>query len=144
MRRGKFSDQQIISILAEQEPGGGRAISCVRGRSQKTFYRWKSRYGGMGISDTRKPRILSDENARLKSLLTGRMLEPESDTMNYKTLRRLYREQGLAAKRRKDRKRALGPRRPMHKPTGSGMRLNLDFVSDVFGQDAHAGADRQL
>lgn len=53
--------------------------------------------------------------------------------MNHKKLRRLYREEGLAVKRRKGRKRALGLRRPIDLPTGPGKRWSLDFVSDVFG-----------
>ena len=60
------------------------------------------------------------------------MLEREGITMNHKKLRRLYREEGLAVKRRRGRKRATGTREPMPEPTGPGVRWSLDFVSDVF------------
>ena len=63
----------------------------------------------------------------------GLMLEREGITMNEKKLRRLYREEGLAVKRRRGRKRATGTREPMLVPDGPCKRWSLDFVSDVFG-----------
>ena len=63
----------------------------------------------------------------------GLMLEREGITMNEKKLRRLYREEGLAVKRRRGRKRATGTREPMPVPDGPSKRWSLDFVSDVFG-----------
>lgn len=63
----------------------------------------------------------------------GLMLEREGIVMNHKKLRRLYREEGLAVKRRKGRKRAMGTRRPLVMPTGPGERWSLDFLSDTFG-----------
>lgn len=60
------------------------------------------------------------------------MLEREGITMNEKKLRRLYREEGLAVKRRRGRKRATGTREPMPVPDGPSKRWSLDFVSDVF------------
>jgi len=76
MRKSKFSDQQIISILGEQERGRPTSDVCrAHGISQNTFYRWKSKYGGMDVSDARKLRILEDENARLKRLLAEQMLD---------------------------------------------------------------------
>ena len=63
----------------------------------------------------------------------GLMLEREGITMNHKKLRRLYKEEGLAVKRRRGRKRATGTREPMPVPGGPGQRWSLDFVSDVFG-----------
>lgn len=53
--------------------------------------------------------------------------------MNHKKLRRIYKEEGLAVKRRRGRKRATGTREPMPEPTGPGVRWSLDFVSDTFG-----------
>ena len=63
----------------------------------------------------------------------GLMLEREGITMNHKKLRRLYKEEGLAVKRRRGRKRATGTREPMPLPGGPTKRWSLDFVSDVFG-----------
>ena len=63
----------------------------------------------------------------------GLMLEREGIVMNHKKLRRLYREEGLAVKRRRGRKRATGTREPMPVPDGPSKRWSLDFVSDVFG-----------
>ena len=53
--------------------------------------------------------------------------------MNHKKLRRLYREEGLAVKRRCGRKRATGTRKPLSLPAGPSQRWSLDFLSDVFG-----------
>lgn len=63
----------------------------------------------------------------------GIMLEREGIVMNHKKLRRLYKEEGLAVKRRRGRKRATGTREPMPVPDGPSKRWSLDFVSDVFG-----------
>ena len=63
----------------------------------------------------------------------GIMLEREGIVMNHKKLRRLYKEEGLAVKRRRGRKRATGTREPMPVPDGPSQRWSLDFVSDVFG-----------
>lgn len=63
----------------------------------------------------------------------GLMLEREGLTMNHKKLRRLYKEEGLAVKRRRGRKRATGTREPMPVPDGPTKRWSLDFVADVFG-----------
>jgi putative transposase len=61
------------------------------------------------------------------------MLEREGIEMNHKKLRRLYREEGLAVKRRRGRKRATGTREPMALPSGPSKRWSLDFVADTFG-----------
>lgn len=72
----RFTDEQIISILKEQEAGERTADVCRRhGISQATFYKYKSRYGGMEPSDAKKLRALEVENGRLKKLLAEQMLE---------------------------------------------------------------------
>jgi len=72
----RFTDEQIISILKEQESGERTADACRRyGISQATFYKYKSRYGGMEPSDAKKLRALEVENARLKKLLAEQMLD---------------------------------------------------------------------
>jgi len=76
MRKSRFSEQQIIAILAEQERGRPTSEVCrEHGISQNTFYRWKAKYGGMEVSDARKLKSLEDENARLKRLLAEQMLD---------------------------------------------------------------------
>ena len=70
MKKSRFSEEQIIAILAEQERGMSTAEVCRRhGVSQGTFYKWKAKFGGMDVSDARKLKSLESENARLKRLL---------------------------------------------------------------------------
>jgi putative transposase len=78
-------------------------------------------------------RAIAAERRRFGYRRLGLMLEREGITMNHKKLRRLYREHGLAVKRRRGRKRATGTREPMPEPAGPGVRWSLDFLSDGFG-----------
>ena len=76
MRKSRFSDEQIIAILAEQERGMTTAEVCRRhGVSEGTFYKWKAKFGGMRLSDAKKLKTLETENARLKRLLADAMLD---------------------------------------------------------------------
>ncbi len=76
MRKSRFTEEQIIAILSEQERGMSTAEVCRRhGVSQGTFYKWKARFGGMDVSDARKLKSLEGENARLKRLLADAMLD---------------------------------------------------------------------
>lgn len=76
MRKSRFSEEQVIAILAEQERGMTTAEVCRRhGISQNTFYKWKAKFGGMDVSDARKLKTLESENARLKKLLADAMLD---------------------------------------------------------------------
>jgi len=76
MRKSRFSEEQIISILREQEQGRPTSEVCrAHGISANTFYRWKSKYGGMEVSDARRLKQLEDENARLKRLLAEQVLD---------------------------------------------------------------------
>ena len=76
MRKSRFTEEQIIAILAEQERGMATEEVCRRhGVSSATFYKWKSKYGGMDVSDARKLKTLEAENARLKKLLADSMLD---------------------------------------------------------------------
>ena len=76
MKRSRFSEEQIIAVLKEQEAGMATADVCRRhGISSATFYKWKAKYGGREVSDARRLRSLEEENARLKLLLADAMLD---------------------------------------------------------------------
>lgn len=76
MRKSRFTEEQIIAILTEQERGMGTAEVCRKhGVSPATFYKWKAKFGGMDVSDARKLKTLETENARLKRLLADSMLD---------------------------------------------------------------------
>ena len=76
MKRSRFTDEQIIAILREQEAGAKTAEVCRRhGISDATFYNWKARYGGLEVSEAKRLKSLADENGRLKRLLAEAMLD---------------------------------------------------------------------
>jgi putative transposase len=76
MRASRFTDEQIIGILREQDAGAKTADVCRRhGISDATFYKWKAKYGGLEVSDAKRLRALEAENARLKKLLADTMLD---------------------------------------------------------------------
>jgi len=76
MRGSRFNEEQIIAFLREQEAGTKTADICRKhGVSSAPFYKWKSRYGGLDVSDARRLKVLEDENAKLKKLLAEAMLD---------------------------------------------------------------------
>jgi putative transposase len=76
MKRSRFSEEQIIGILREQEAGSLTADVCRKhGVSSATFYKWKAKFGGLDISDARRLKALEDENSKLKKLLAETMLD---------------------------------------------------------------------
>ena len=76
MKRSRFTDEQVIAILREQEAGGTTADVCRRhGISTATSYAWKAKYGGLEASEARRLKGLEDENAKLKRLLADAMLD---------------------------------------------------------------------
>ena len=76
MKRSRFTEEQIIAILREQEAGSATADVCRKhGISSATFYKWKAKYGGLGVSDARRLKALEDENTKLKKLLADAMLD---------------------------------------------------------------------
>ena len=76
MKRKRFSEEQIIGILKESEAGQeNREICCKHGITEQTFYRWRSKYGGMSVSEARRLKDLEVENRKLKQLLAEAHLD---------------------------------------------------------------------
>ncbi len=76
MKHSRFSEEQIIGILKEQEAGMPTVEVCRRhGVSPGTFYKWMSKFGGLEVSEAKRLRSLEDENAKLKKLLAEAMLD---------------------------------------------------------------------
>jgi putative transposase len=76
MKGKRYSEEQIIGVLKQHE-GGTAVKDLIRqaGISEQTFYRWKSKFGGMEVSDAKKLRQLEDENRRLKTMVADLMLD---------------------------------------------------------------------
>ena len=76
MKRSRYSEEQIIGILKEHQAGLSAAELCRKyGFSDATFYKWRSKYGGMDVSDAKRLKGLEDENRKLKKLLAEQMLD---------------------------------------------------------------------
>ena len=75
-RKSQFTEEQIIRALKEVEVGAKPADVCRKlGVSEQTFYRWKSKFGGMDVSEAKRLRALEDENRRLKQLVADQQLD---------------------------------------------------------------------
>lgn len=78
MKKGRFTEEQIIGVLKQHE--AGRKVSDLAreiGVSEGAIYSWKSKYGGMEVSDAQKLKGLEDENRRLKHLVADLSLDKE-------------------------------------------------------------------
>ena len=74
--RKRHTEEQIIGVLKESEAGAKTAELCRKvGISEGTFYKWKSKFGGMEVSDAKRLRALEDENRRLKQLVADQALD---------------------------------------------------------------------
>ena len=76
MKPSRFTEEQIIAMLREQEAGTATADVCRKyGISSATFYKWKAKFGGLEVSDAKRLKALQDENTKLKKLLAETMLD---------------------------------------------------------------------
>ena len=76
MRKGRFSEEQIINVLKEQQAGMPVLELCRKhGISDATFYTWRTKHGGMEVSDARKLKAMEEENRKLKKLLAESVLD---------------------------------------------------------------------
>lgn len=79
MRKSKFTEEQIIKVLNEVEAGAKvQDVTRKLGITETTFYRWKSKYGGMEPSDVKRLKALEDENRRLKTLVADLTLDKQA------------------------------------------------------------------
>ena len=78
MQKSRYTEEKIIKILRESEAGKKVVDICREyGISDVTFYKWRSKYGGMDVSDAKRLKQLEDENRRLKKLLADTMLDKQ-------------------------------------------------------------------
>lgn len=76
MRKRRYTEEQIINVLREQEAGLKVSELCRKyGISEQTFYRWRSKYGGMSVSEARRLKALEEENRRLKQIVVEQALD---------------------------------------------------------------------
>ena len=154
MKRKRYTEEQIISILKEHEAGASAPdLSRRHGVSEQSIYRRKAKFGGMEVSDAKRLRELEAENRKLKRLFGEAeldkaalkelveqypkygcptlhdMLVIEGEVVNKKRTYRIYCEEGLQV-RTKKRKKISRPRVPMLVPDAVNQRWSMDFVSD--------------
>jgi putative transposase len=76
VRKSRFSEEQIIAILKESEAGVESGELCRRhGITRASFYRWKSKYGGMAVSEAKRLRQLEEENGQLKHIVAEQAVD---------------------------------------------------------------------
>lgn len=75
MRKSRFSEEQILRIVAEAEHAPVGEVCRRHGISSKTYYRWKAKFGGLSVPEARRLKQLEEENARLKRLVAEQALD---------------------------------------------------------------------
>src|SRR5207253_2443583 len=130
MKRSKFTDEQILKIVREGEAGRKVADLCrTHGITEQTYYRWKAKYGGMGLSTAtwRYQRRTNPTNDRLLARLHAHaatrsrfgyrrlhvLVGREGLTVNHKRVYRMYRAAGLQVRRRRRKRLTRGERVPL-------------------------------
>ena len=79
MKKSRFSEEQIVGILKESEAGMATGELCRKhGIAEQTFYRWKSKYGGMNVSEAQRLKQLEEENRKLKQMVADLMLDKQA------------------------------------------------------------------
>jgi putative transposase len=100
MKRARFTEDQIIGVPKEHE-GGAKSADLARkhGISEATLHNWKAKYGGMDVPEAKRLKALEDENAKLKKLLAGSMLDAAAPRVIRPTASTCKKMVGPAAKR---------------------------------------------
>ncbi len=102
MKKKRFTEEQIIGILREQEAGAKVAdLARKYAVSEATLYNWKAKFGGMDVSEAKRLKALEEENAKLKKLLADQMLEAAA-------LRELLEKNGRARRQARSRRASSG------------------------------------
>ena len=78
MKKSRFTDEQILAILAESKAGKAGEVTRKHGISRETLYRWRSKFQDMQLSDVRRLRQLEDENRRLKQTVAELVLDNQA------------------------------------------------------------------